>query len=67
MFDEPTTGLDFGHQARFLTILDALRAAGRTIVMWVMGKKYSVETNPTSPENGNPTAFIPTETARFQS
>jgi len=33
VFDEPTTGLDFGHQARFLAILDALRAAGRTIVM----------------------------------
>lgn len=33
VLDEPTTGLDFGHQAKFLDILDELRAAGRTIVM----------------------------------
>jgi len=33
ILDEPMTGLDFGHQARFLEILKELCAEGRTCVM----------------------------------
>ena len=33
VLDEPTTGLDFGHQTRLLAVLDALAAMGKT-VLW---------------------------------